>query len=275
MTSNARPVRTVRPTGVPTVFLNDIIRSFAIIFVVANQMLKNRVKSHPFGLVLVVFEPIGLIIVLSAIYYFTSRRPVFGPSQILFHASGVVPFYWFVRISTRTRNMELDDPTRFPRIKPLFAFIAQVLTEVVIMVLVTVVVFTGIFFFGIPQALPSNMSELIGGTLALVGLAAGFGLTTAVLMTYLSFWGHVMAVCSRGLMVISGVFFIIDFMPPGIRGVLALNPISHGITWFRLGFYPTFPTVTLDKSYLVMWAVAFIALGILLERVTRRNRGLL
>lgn len=46
----------------------------------------------------------------------------------------------------------------------------------------------------------------------------------------------------------------------------------HGVEWFRTGFYLTYPTECLDKTYLMSWALGSIFLGLILERASRRRR---
>lgn len=256
----------------------QVSSSLATLTVIAElivEFFRIRVRRSPVGLVFVFLEPVFLIAVFSVIYIYLNRPPVYGPSQILFHANGVLPFYWFIRISTRTRNAELDRVARFPVVNPLDVFFSLVAVESLIMTVVTVMVFVTLDAFDIPMALPMEPLTCVGAIFVLVVFSAGLGLVNAVIVSYIEIWGVVMAVCSRGLMLISGVFQVLDFFPLPVRHTLAYNPVAGGVIWFRTGFYPHYPSLSLDKTYLVIWAVGLFALGVCLERATRRNRGLL
>ncbi len=40
----------------------------------------------------------------------------------------------------------------------------------------------------------------------------------------------------RGWMAFSGVLFVVDNMPPNLRDIALWNPITHAITYFRIGY---------------------------------------
>jgi capsular polysaccharide transport system permease protein len=50
-----------------------------------------------------------------------------------------------------------------------------------------------------------------------------------------------------------------------LRAGLVLNPLLSGVTWFRLGFFPRFPTHSFSLGYLVAWAVVSLIIGLALE----------
>jgi capsular polysaccharide transport system permease protein len=78
---------------------------------------------------------------------------------------------------------------------------------------------------------------------------------------------------SRGLIIFSGVFYIPDFLPPGVRDWLVYNPMLHAINLFRHGFYHRFPSLLLDTNYLIYSAIVAVAVGLVLERITRRGEA--
>jgi capsular polysaccharide transport system permease protein len=244
-----------------------------ILWTLTIQAALTRVGRNPLGFVLVILEPISLIIVFSLIYAVIERRPVFGPSQTLFHATGVIPFYWFIRLVNRTRNVELDSAARYPVIKPMDAFLAQLGVECVIMALVTFVVFFGMALLDIPDSIPFDLASCAAAVAVLVVFSAGLGLISAVVIDFFPMWAQIMQVLSRGLMILSGVFQVLDFLPVALRDVLAWNPIAQGVIWFRTGVLHHYPAYSLDIDYFMFCALLTFAFGVSLEHGTRKHRG--
>ncbi len=265
----------------PAAAVSDYIRPFAstlsrwvrILWILSIRAAVTRVGGNPLGFLLVILEPISLIVIFSLIYSVIDKRPVFGPSQALFHATGVIPFYWFIRLVNRTRNVQLDSAVRYPIIRPLDAFIAQLIVECVIMALVTLVVFFGMAQLGVPDAIPFDAASCAAAVVVLVLFSAGLGLISAVITGFFPVWAQIMQVLSRGMMLLSGVFQVLDFYPVELRDVLAWNPIAQGIIWFRTGVLHHYPAYSLDIQYFVFCALAMLALGLVFEQGTRRRRG--
>jgi len=63
----------------------------------------------------------------------------------------------------------------------------------------------------------------------------------------------------------SGVYFVIDDLPPELRAWLVLNPLVSGVTYFRLGFFPQFPTHSFSLNYLLTWAAVSLIVGLAAE----------
>jgi capsular polysaccharide transport system permease protein len=72
------------------------------------------------------------------------------------------------------------------------------------------------------------------------------------------------------MIMFSGIFYLIEFLPPGARYVMSFNPMMHAIALFRTGFYPGYPTLLLDTTYLTYCAIGSVVLGLVLERLTVR-----
>lgn len=59
-------------------------------------------------------------------------------------------------------------------------------------------------------------------------------------------------------------------MPPAARSVLEWNPVLHGITLFRMGYYHLYDSHMFDGLYLWGWVVGSILLALVVERVARK-----
>jgi capsular polysaccharide transport system permease protein len=84
-------------------------------------------------------------------------------------------------------------------------------------------------------------------------------------------WAYITPAFNRALIMFSGIFYIPDFMSEGTRYILSFNPILHAVALFRMGFYPSYPHLLLDKGYLAAWVAGSILFGLVFERITRRS----
>jgi capsular polysaccharide transport system permease protein len=55
---------------------------------------------------------------------------------------------------------------------------------------------------------------------------------------------------------ISGVFFMVDWMPDYAKKLLLLNPAVHCFEMFRAGFFGEGFTTHYDPAYLAAWSIA-------------------
>ncbi len=63
----------------------------------------------------------------------------------------------------------------------------------------------------------------------------------------------------------SGVYFVVDRLPPEIRYYLSFNPLIHAVTWFRLAFFPTFPSHTFSLNYFLTCTAVLLVVGFATE----------
>lgn len=241
--------------------------------VIALMLREMRLRSvhSRLSYLLALLEPILQLAMMMGIFSIIGRRPDFGTSLLLFLGTGILPFFLFTHVSGRTTGaIRASGLVRaLAPIQPLDIMLARALLETATLLIVAVLLFTAIYAMGIPQAIPIRPMLAIEGFAATALLAVGVGLINGVIGAFFRLWAVIYGVLSRSLIFLSGVFFVPDFMPPEIRYWLSWNPLLHGLEWFRSGFYLTYPTLTLDKAYLVGFGLVALLIGLALERVFR------
>jgi capsular polysaccharide transport system permease protein len=265
-----RPTTPAPAPAAPAFF--DAVKSWSTImtFLVAEQ-LNRRTKAGRLGLLLTIAEP--FLLICSFYWIHTVLRGViqqYGDSVFLFLASGLLPFYFFMRTSTTTRRDQQNVGRSLPRISSLDIFMASVAAQTMIWIPVIGAVFAGMWVYGIAQARPASIADCAAALLFLGMLGAGYGLINSVIGRFMPVWPRIMALATRGAIFVSGVIHIPDFYAPSIRPWLAWNPILHGVDWFRLGLYGRYPTLLLDQSYLVKSAIVLLFIGVVVDRATLR-----
>lgn len=243
----------------------------AIIAFLMVLQFDQKFKGTRLGALAAVAEPFLLIAITIAMRgMFRGRLPEYGDSIALFYSSGIFPFYIFVRLSNRARGVQYEAVRRLPRVSSTDYVIASAATETTLILSTMAVWFFGMWLYGIEGAWPASIVECLVPLFLLVVLGIGVGLVNSAISRQFVFWSYIYARVSRGLLFLSGAFYVVDLLPYSLRSVLVWNPLVHGIDWFRLGLYGRYPVHTLDREYLIGWAAGALFLGVVLHRATLR-----
>jgi len=233
----------------------------AIIGAIFIRDLDRRVRNTPVAGLMIIFEPLLLIAALGALHYFIREGvPIYGDSMALFLATGFLPFYLFVH-SSRGLSKDLTYEREYPVVNDADIQIARLLIEVVRNAIISIGLYSAIYFYGIDEAAPTSYLPIIQSSLVLIALSLGIGLMNSALISVFQPWALIYGPLSRGLFFGSGIYSVVDFYPARIRDIIEWNPLAHCIMWFRTGFYPDYPTFTLNQSYATMCAGVILTLG--------------
>lgn len=257
-------------SGIPG-FGNALRRYFAVVVTLLRLEEKRR-RAAPMDSILELLEPILLIAIMTVAWWFLARRnssPLGGP-PVLYYATGFFALYFFIYLSNRMRRSIPSSSRRFPIERRLDHMIVHVTLKTIDYMILGVLLFGVIYLIFTPQAVPYDFLYLLQACLCIVMLGFGWGIVNLVMARLWSFWLFLLPAANRCLMIFSGVFFLVEFLPPASRNVLSYNPIWHAIAAFRRAFYPNYPTLVLDMNYLFYCALFAAALGLVLERATRR-----
>ncbi|MDQ3558670.1 MAG: ABC transporter permease, partial [Pseudomonadota bacterium] len=107
--------------------------------------------------------------------------------------------------------------------------------------------------------------------------AIGFGAGTVigVIAQFVPAIGSILKFPLRMLYFMSGVFYLPESMVPAFRDVIAWNPVMHGISLFREGYFKFYDSNLLDREYLAYWAISSVLAAMLTTRVAQKPlRGL-
>jgi len=101
---------------------------------------------------------------------------------------------------------------------------------------------------------------------SLWAMAVGAGLVVSVLVILIPETEKIMPVIMLPLLLVSGVIFPLNFLPPLYQEYLLLNPIVHGLELLRFYFFANYqPVAGVDVRYLWMWSFSLLALGLMLH----------
>lgn len=220
------------------------------------------------GYVWAIAEPLGGIVLLSVAFSYLVQKPPVGTSFMFFYATGLIPFLAYNSVANGAMSALVTNRglLAYPVVTALDTILARALLDTL-----TYIVIAAIFFPGLIAALHLHVAfdpASFALSLALAAaLGLGVGTTNALVAGIFPAWRHVWSVLNRPMFLISGVVFTFDTVPPDLRTVLWLNPVSHPIAVMRAAFYG--PDEGLYASVVYVAAVAlalFVAGGFLIGR---------
>jgi capsular polysaccharide transport system permease protein len=222
------------------------------------------------GYFLALAEPIMQFAMMYVIFSAISRHPGYGQSLGLFLATGIIPYFMFLHLSSRVMHAirGYRSFARVSTVTPLDLAAARGLLEFLTLLIFAAAVMLLLSMRGEAgwPARPERLAQVV----MLIGLTAfGVGLANGVLSDMFRTYGLVYSIFARSALFFSAVFYVPSFLPEQARYYLWFNPVLHAVEWFRTGIYPTYPTLVLSEVYLMGWAIASITIGMLLVGTAR------
>jgi capsular polysaccharide transport system permease protein len=255
-----------RSAGVALVQQADIVGALVV------RETHVRFGRTRLGYLWVLIEPLAHAAALSLVYYTLGRRSPVGGGMTLFFLTGLLPFFLWNKVSNRlVSSFTTDRPLLgIPAVTPLDILLARALLEGAAWLVVVTVLFSFLVALEICPP-PNDFQALAAVVIVTFLLGFGIGAINATLTALLRSWQNIFFIITRPLYLGSGVFYLVDQLPVTAQRILVWNPLVHAVEWFRTAYYASYTTMTLDKSYLVTWAVAAVVIGLGAERLGRRR----
>jgi capsular polysaccharide transport system permease protein len=244
----------------------------SVIGLLLHLEFQRKYRHSAIGSLVALAEPFLLVagvVLVRAV--FLQRIPTYGGSSALFTASGVFPYYIFMRLSARSRTVRYDAFGRLPRISTTDLMIARLALEALVFTWVTLVFFMAMDLFGVQGSDPVDSWVALQAIGLAIGLGVGIGLVNSGITRRFPLWAMAYGLLSRAFIFASGVFYIVDSLPYFSRQYIVWNPLAHIIEWFRLGVYgPLYPHATFDPQYALAWVLGSLLVGIIMFLATIR-----
>lgn len=251
--------------------VNSLTMQGRILYAVMSRELRVRHASSPIGVFSAVLEPLGQLLVLTAIFTFIRfRHPAIGDSIILFLMTGIFTLSCFRGgISGAERVFgRMKKSLAIPEISPLDLMIAGAFINF----LVVAALFYGVTIFfilvyneNVPQNVLLPMVPMLGVMLMGVGIA-GINMTIKI---WFPFWGTIFGLLMGPINIVSGMFFTADTVPPQMLFYLKWNPLFHATEACRQWYFPAYDSPIFDPTYFASWVFGFLFVGVFCERVFR------
>lgn len=224
------------------------------------------------GYLWAIATPAAGVGILVLIFSSIGRVAPYGPSLVLFFATGILTMEFFRKLAdSLTSALEANRALlAYPPIREADVIFARAALVCATHLVIMTIFYGTLIGFGEakPPAHPGALMLALAAT-ALFGL--GFGLVSQLLHGFWPSWKQVQSIVTRPLMFVSGVFYVPSMLPPDARAVLAWNPVLHAVEWVRVGWYASYPSPILDKGFLLIAGLVLTAAGLAGERLVRRH----
>ena len=123
-------------------------------------------------------------------------------------------------------------------------------------------------------ALPEDVGLILVGWLLMAWFSLGLGLVVGALSAIFGVFEKVWRPMGYPLLMISGTFYMVDWLPASIRELALWVPMVHGNEMVRHGFFGSVVPTYENPSYLLVVNLAMTFLGLVMASYAqRRNSG--
>ena len=243
----------------------------AVTALIIREMSTTYGRS-PMGYVWAIAEPVAGIMLLAAIFSLGFRSPSIGTNFALFYASGLLPFFFFNDINSKTAQaLRFNRSLLFyPRVTFLDAILARLILNGLTQTMVTILVLTGIT---LAYSLPTiyDYPQMALALAMAMSLGLGVGMMNCYLFTLYPTWQRFWSILTRPLFILSCVLFLFDTVPQPYRDWLWWNPLIHVVGQMRGGIYPTYDASYVSLTYVLSLSAGLSLLGLLLLQRYHRD----
>lgn len=241
-----------------------------VIFALVMREMATRYGRSAGGYVWALLEPLGFIVLMTAVFSQVIRTPPIGSDFGLFYATGYLAFHVYVDISSAVSGaIAFNRPLfAFPRVTLLDALLARLALQTLTASFVSIVILAGFVLHSSEPVRIAPGPILTAAALAAL-LGAGVATVNSVLFIYSPTWQKIFGIVNRPLFIISGIFFLYEDMPPEVRAALWWNPLVHVTALMRQGFYAVYEPSFVSVVYVALCGLTLVMLGILLMRALR------
>lgn len=226
------------------------------------------------GYLWAVAEPVGGIILLTIIFSLGFRSPPVGTNFAIFYATGLVPFMFYMSLSSKVAHSIQYSKSllAYPAVTFMDALLARIAFNTVTQILVSYLIFTGIYITQETRTDPQITGIALSLSMTFV-ISVGAGTLNCFLFAAFPWWQFAWSILTRPLFIISGIFFIYDDVPKPFQDYLWFNPLTHVVGQMRKSFYPSYIGDYVSLVYIFGVGLALTALGLAL--LVRYHRDLL
>lgn len=246
-----------------------------VIGAVLMRELHTRFGRDNIGYLWMFVEPMLLAAAISGVHLAVHARLPYGMDIVPFYLAGYTPFLMFRQIVNRApATIESNRTLLYHRQISLFdLLLSRALLDLVGTSLALFTLMAATTAIGLGE-LPDRPLLVFAGLLLMFWLSFGFSLPLAAAAELSSTVDRLTHPATYIMMPLSGVFFLIEQVPPSYRDILVWGPIIHITQLIRMGQYGNFNSVYVDIPYVVMWCVVLTFVGMIALRWVRARMTL-
>jgi len=254
------------PTPEATSFYCSLRIQARVIWALLMREIITRYGRNNLGFLWMFVAPMLFIIVFISIRT-SGGDEIHGLSIIAFFITGYSAAFMLRKIANRCINaVEPNRALMFHRnVKVLDIYAARMLLEIAGETMALIFLLVGCWFLGLISP-PADVLQLLGGWFMLTWFGCALAITLGPLSEIYESVEKIWSPLSIILFILSGAFFMLDWLPEATRNALLLLPWIHGMEFLREGFFGTAVHAHYDMGYLFVWNLFLTLFGLLLMR---------
>lgn len=236
---------------------------FAVQKALFLRELNMRLSQNRMGLFFTFFEPMYQVafFIIIKVVIFGSESDNFD--YTIFLVIVFVPFFMFKNIVTKSIGAFSANKKLFlyKQVKPIDTILARLLLEVFISSMI-ILAFTMIAFYFEFDTNAQNLGLVGLAYIWLIIFAFALGLFFAVLNTYTKVVANIVSMLLMGLLFISAIFYTVDSLSPDLQAFILYNPLTHFMEMIHAGYFDVLDDTYVDYTYMVLWTITPLTLGL-------------
>ncbi|NIF21174.1 ABC transporter permease [Candidatus Pantoea multigeneris] len=229
--------------------------------------IKTRFGKFRLGYFWAVLEPSAHLLVMLAIFGFIMHRTMPDISFPVFLLNGIIPYFIFSNISTRSVDaIEANQGLfNYRPVKPIDTIIARAILETAIYAAVYVVLMLIVWMAGEYFSI-TNLVQLICTWTLLVLFSCGVGLIFMVVGKTYAETQKFLPILLKPLYFISCIMFPLHSIPTDYWPYLLWNPLVHAVELSREAVMPGYASEGVSLTYLALSTLVTVFVGLALYR---------
>lgn len=234
--------------------------------------LQTRFGDYRLGYLWAPLEVLLQMLLLLIVFGAVMQRVLPGMNYTLFLVTGMVPFFMFQHIATRSLGaVEANQGLLMYRsVRHIDIIVARSFLELVIYFFTFILLLAGFTFFGIAFDI-NNLHIVLIGWLGMFFFSLGLALILMIVGYYGGEIRKVISILFTILYFVSGVVYSVHIVPEPYLSYLMYNPFIHNLEMMRHALAPNYPIHHISMGYFWGWVVCVMFLGLALYRVCERD----
>lgn len=253
-------------------FIEALKLNLRVINAVILREISSRYGGSRLGYIWAIVNPIISIICLYLVFRLIRQRDMQGISLMAFLITGWFTYGFYQSLVATVANAEAGNRALLMHqpVTRMDVMLARGTLETLTTTAFFIVA-VGIAFTIEPTPWPEDMG-LVAASLGAAGLlGTGLGLVMGAIMTYFPVAMNFLAPINRIGFFVSGPLFLVASLPSWTHKYLRWNPMIHPVEGIRQGWFEAYSSPILDLSFTYAIAFPLVALGLHLERRSRRG----
>ncbi|MDT9546338.1 MAG: ABC transporter permease [Chlorobium phaeovibrioides] len=236
-----------------------------VIGALMRREMLTRYGRNNIGFLWLFAEPILFTLLTMAIW--GVRKSGSGLPMTAFAITGYpVAMIWRNSVSRGMKAISSNNALLYHRnVRVLDIFTSRIMLEVIGVIAAMFFLIVAFVYLGWMQP-PENTPQVVVG----LGLLGWFGFALALVIGSLAEFSEVInrlwSPFSFFLFISSGIFTLVDWLPPLAQHYILLLPMAHGTELVRDGYFGSLFNAHYDIGYLVLWCLVLTLAGFVLMR---------